>query len=92
MNNRKPIDPALVRCSDAIEEMYQFLDGELPPEAADLVSQHLQACLSCFEAFDFEAELKQVIAGRCVESPPPHLHVQITAMIEQFEAEGIPPH
>ena len=62
-----------IDCSDAIHTMYHFLDGEMTPERRQHIQHHLEECLPCFEAFDFEAELRQLIAHKCREQAPESL-------------------
>jgi len=60
-------------CEEAIHTLYTFLDGELTVERRLEIQRHLEECSPCLEAFDFEAELKIVIARKCRESVPPSL-------------------
>jgi mycothiol system anti-sigma-R factor len=59
-------------CNDTLRELDTFLDGELTAGAKSAISAHLEGCPDCLEAFDFQAELKMVIAERCRrdELPP----------------------
>jgi mycothiol system anti-sigma-R factor len=66
-----------VDCSDAVHTMYHFLDGEIDDERRQHIQRHLEECLPCFEAFDFEAELRQLIAHKCREQAPDHLRARI---------------
>jgi anti-sigma factor (TIGR02949 family) len=52
-------------CNETLRELQLFLDGELPADEHEHVLVHLDECLECFHAFDFQAELKQVIAKKC---------------------------
>jgi mycothiol system anti-sigma-R factor len=61
-------------CRETLEELEQFLDGELPEEQREHVLTHLHECMECFHAFDLQAELKQIIAAKCGnEALPPGL-------------------
>ena len=51
-------------CEAALAEIYTFLDGELTDEKRGLIASHLDGCNPCFEAYDFEAELRAVRGGR----------------------------
>jgi mycothiol system anti-sigma-R factor len=79
-------------CNDAVHTMYHYLDGELTPDKRAEMQRHLEACAPCFEAFDFEAELRQLIARKCRDAAPQSLvmRVQQTLRIE-LEGGGIPP-
>jgi mycothiol system anti-sigma-R factor len=52
-------------CNETLNELYTFLDGELTPSDRQHVQAHLDGCLDCLQAFDFHAELRQVIAEKC---------------------------
>lgn len=77
-------------CTDAVERLYHYLDGELDEARMTVVRQHLEACLPCLEAFDFEAELRAVVARKCRESVPDQLRMRITLALqaEYPAAEG----
>ena len=70
-------------CNDAVHSLYHFLDGELTVEKRIAIQRHLDDCPPCFEAFDFEAELRQVIAQRCREQVPDALRLRIFEAIQQ---------
>ena len=64
-------------CGDAVHQLYLYLDGELTSERRALIQRHLDGCPPCFEAYDFEAELRIVIAQKCREEVPDHLRVRV---------------
>ncbi len=69
-------------CDDAIRELYRFLDGALTIERRTVITAHIEECSHCLEVFDFEAELRQVIAMRCREEVPEALRRRILEVIE----------
>ena len=75
-------------CEEALHELYHFLDGELTDERRMLITSHLDGCTTCLGAFDFETELRHVVAERCRDSVPAELRLRIAALIEheRFEA------
>ncbi len=58
-------------CQDMVARLYHFLDGELTDTRRATMQHHLDACPSCFSAFDFEAELRIVVQKR-VHTHVPH--------------------
>ncbi len=64
-------------CREALGELYEFLDGELTEVRRLEIQTHLQACLPCWEAFDFEAELKIFVGKRCRETAPESLKERV---------------
>ena len=59
-------------CNDTLREMEAFLDDELSDDVVTSLRAHLGGCHDCLQAFDFQAELKAVIAEKCRrdEMPP----------------------
>ena len=74
-------------CEEALHELYHFLDGELTDERRALISTHIEQCSTCLGAYDFEAELRVVVAQRCRDSVPESLRLRIAQAIsiERFE-------
>jgi mycothiol system anti-sigma-R factor len=72
-------------CREALHELYQFVDGELTDDTRAQIQEHLEGCPPCYEAFDFEAELKAHIANRCRERVPDELRDRIADAIAQRE-------
>lgn len=68
-------------CRETIHQLYHFLDGELTGERRRQIELHLDDCIPCLEAFDFEAELRHVVASRCREELPRGLRERIAAAI-----------
>lgn len=73
-------------CQDALHTLYDYLDGELTTERRAAIQRHLSECSPCLHAFDFEAELKVVIARSCRDQVPDHLRSKIAKAIA--EASG----
>ena len=74
-------------CDDILRELYTFVDGELTVERRARIKAHLAECLPCFEASDFEAELRIVIAQRCRDAVPLELRDRIADALDH-EAGG----
>ena len=73
-------------CSDALHELYHFLDGEMTAEKRSAVQHHLEQCPPCYEAYDFEAELKAVVHAKCQEQVPESLRMRIADAIGHSSA------
>jgi len=70
-------------CNETLRELDTFLDDELDAPARTTIRAHLEDCPDCLQAFDFQAELKQVIAEKCRrEELPPSLLAKIQACFE----------
>ena len=86
-SQRADADPG--DCNEALRTLYSFLDGELTPERRAAIQHHLDECSPCLEAFDFEAELKIVVARCCRDEVPDHLRQRIAdALAHASEPPG----
>jgi mycothiol system anti-sigma-R factor len=74
-----------------IRELDLFLDDELSAQARTAIRGHLDGCTSCLQAFDFHAELKQVVARKCHnDEMPPDLLSRIELCFNvDFDGDGI---
>lgn len=81
-----------IDCSEVVRDLYFFLDGEVTDLMRQRIRIHLDDCSPCLEAFDFEAELRQLISKRCREEPPPEFRARITTVLQtEFPSFGIRP-
>jgi mycothiol system anti-sigma-R factor len=69
-------------CEEAVHVLYHYLDGELTEERRATIQAHLESCPPCFEGFEFEFELRAVIAKKCREQVPDDLRERIAAAID----------
>lgn len=69
-------------CKETVHRLYHYLDGELTDERRQYIVRHLDDCSPCLDAFDFEAELRKLIASRCKDQVPDRLRAQIAAAID----------
>ncbi len=86
MPYRGPVDR---ECKDIITTLYEFLDGELTDDKRVKVRHHLDRCGSCLEAYEFEAELREVVASKSRERIPVHLLLRLQQIIEEERSKEI---
>jgi mycothiol system anti-sigma-R factor len=78
-----------VDCNETIERLYHYLDGALTDERRSEIKQHLDECAPCLGAFDFEVELRHVIANRCKDHVPDALRQRVhDALLEEERREA----
>jgi mycothiol system anti-sigma-R factor len=68
-------------CESALKTLYSFLDGELTPERRRAIQRHLDECSPCLQAFDFEAELKVLVARCCRDQVPESLRIKVAEVL-----------
>lgn len=76
-------------CEAALAEVYTYLDHELSEVEHERVLAHLETCGPCFEAFDFEAEFRMVVASKALSDDfPEGLRMRIMERIVQIRIES----
>lgn len=76
-------------CEAALAEVYSYLDHELTDVEHERVLAHLETCSPCFEAFDFEAEFRMVVASKALSDDfPEGLRMRIMERIVQIRIES----
>ena len=76
--NPSPDDPQSLDCDEAIERVYEYLDGELTPEVELAIQQHLAACAKCEPRFEHERLFLELLAERArLERAPPELRRRV---------------
>lgn len=76
-------------CADAVRDLYLFLDAELDEGRMVQIRAHLEQCSPCFEAFDFEAELRIVVSTRAARSEmPEEFRARLLTMLESIGSSG----
>ena len=72
-------------CRESVDLLYHYLDGELAEEHRITIRRHLIDCPPCYSAFEFETELRVVIAHKAKEQVPDHLRQRVFDAISQLE-------
>jgi mycothiol system anti-sigma-R factor len=82
---------ASANCNETLRELDLFLDDELSRAARTTIRQHLDGCPDCLGAFDFHAELKQVVSAKCQnDEMPPDLLSRIEQCFDtDFDGDGV---
>ncbi len=68
-------------CEDALHRLYHYLDEELNDDVRAKIAKHLVDCPPCGDAFNFEVELRRLIASKCREQAPEGLRRRIADAI-----------
>jgi anti-sigma factor (TIGR02949 family) len=65
-------DPPDLDCDEALERVYEFLDGELTEDVEGAIRRHLAACGRCLPRFEHERVFLEFIGQRAklAQAPP----------------------
>jgi mycothiol system anti-sigma-R factor len=79
--------PEAQDCSDVLEALYLFIDGEIDSANASLIRHHLDDCAPCLKAYDLDVIVKALIARSCAEKAPPPLRDRVLMSIRQVQVQ-----
>ena len=57
-------DQDMISCQDAVERVYEYLDGELDPSWNEQVREHIEVCKKCYPYFNFERIFLDYVRSR----------------------------
>ncbi|MEW6153996.1 MAG: zf-HC2 domain-containing protein [Actinomycetota bacterium] len=75
----------MISCSEAVRQLWEFLENELPESDRAKVDEHLGACLRCCGEAEFAGELREFIAERGKdESLPPEVRTALLSTLDSI--------
>lgn len=80
-------DDQHVDCSDVIEAVYLYLDGELAADSLEHIRAHLDECSPCLREYGIEREVKLLIARSCAEVAPESLRHSVVERVRVVRTE-----
>ncbi len=60
----------MISCQEALERVYEYLDGELDASGRGRVREHITVCQECYPFFDFERLFLDFIREKGFRSEP----------------------
>ena len=61
----------MVTCREVMEQLWDYLDRELPPERMQAFADHLAACARCYPQYQFEFAFLGALARQRRRLPGP---------------------
>jgi mycothiol system anti-sigma-R factor len=73
-----------IDCQTALEQLYEYLDGELAPTVARAVHHHLELCASCYPEVKLTSEFREALQRAADGQPccPEGLRERIALLIQ----------
>jgi mycothiol system anti-sigma-R factor len=78
----------VITCAEAVRQLWQYLDGELPPESRAAVEEHLSFCRQCCGEAEFAAELRSFLAREAAEEMPDDVRTRLHATLDELDGGG----
>ena len=71
-------------CRQALERVYEYLDGELPAADAALIKQHFERCQACYPVLKYCKSFQEAVerASSCQCCAPDDLKAKIKELLK----------
>jgi mycothiol system anti-sigma-R factor len=80
--------PHEVPCSEVLNQVYWYLDGEISEIDCESIRKHLDECGPCLREFGLEEAVKRLVAKHCGCDPAPaDLRDKVLVRIRQVQVE-----
>jgi anti-sigma factor (TIGR02949 family) len=77
-------DTKAIPCSEAVRQLWDYLDHAIPPEDQGKVEKHLSFCRSCCGELEFAKEMRAFLATSTPEEIPPHVKERLERFVERL--------
>lgn len=77
-------------CEDAMESVFEYLDGELPPDHSERVRRHIAMCKRCYPYFNFEQAFLDYLHDHGVRPTRcDRLEQRLRTLLEEVDTEDV---
>ncbi|MDQ1643683.1 MAG: hypothetical protein QOJ90_3034 [Actinomycetota bacterium] len=80
-------NPHDVPCSEVLDRVYEYLDGELNKERVHEIKHHLEECAPCLREFGLEEAVKSIVKRSCSDPAPAELRAKVMQRISIVRTE-----
>ncbi|MCW2501603.1 MAG: rsrA [Frankiales bacterium] len=80
-------EPHETPCSEVLEKVYLYLDGEADSHDREHIRIHLDECAPCLRKYGLEQAVKALVARSCAETAPVDLRDRVLLKIQQVRIE-----
>jgi anti-sigma factor (TIGR02949 family) len=74
----------MIPCSQAVGQLWDYLDNAIAPEDHEKVERHLSFCRKCCGELEFAKELREFLASRGAEEIPPHVKARLERFVKEI--------
>ena len=75
----------MIACREAVQKLWDYLDGELPEGDRAQVEHHLDLCRRCCGELDFAHELRAFLGRHAAEELPDEVRTRLTSTLDELE-------
>ncbi|MGZ4591027.1 MAG: mycothiol system anti-sigma-R factor [Actinomycetes bacterium] len=80
-------NPHETPCSEVLDKVYEYIDGEIDGVRAHEIKHHLDECGPCLREFGLEEAVKSLVKRSCHDQAPAELRAKVLGRIEAVRVE-----
>jgi mycothiol system anti-sigma-R factor len=77
----------MITCAEAVKQLWEYLDGELPEQDRAAIEEHLGFCRRCCGEVEFAHELRGFLGRGAAEEIPAEVRARLIATLDELEAQ-----
>jgi mycothiol system anti-sigma-R factor len=75
-------------CAEVIQQVWLYLDAEMPDDDCSEIRAHLEECSPCLREYGLEQDFKALVARKCgCEEAPGELRTRLVAKLREVRLE-----
>ena len=74
----------VIPCSEAVRQLWDYLDQMLSPEDQARVQEHLAFCRKCCGELEFAKELRTFLASTEIDQIPPDVKARLQRFVDEL--------
>ena len=75
-------EPRAIPCSEAVRQLWDYLDHAIAPEDQEKVEKHLSFCRKCCGELEFAKEMRAFLATSSAEQIPSDVKKRLERFVE----------
>ena len=75
---------AAIPCSDAVRQLWDYLDHSIAPEDQEKVEHHLSFCRRCCGELEFAEEIRSFLSSGSSEEIPAEVKQRLERFVEEL--------
>lgn len=78
----------MISCSEAVRQLWEYLDHDLDADDRDRVKDHLRLCRQCCGEAEFTAALRDLLHTAAGPQLPEDVEAHLTGFLDRLEQEA----
>jgi len=74
----------MISCSDAVRQLWEYLDGTVGEVDREALEEHLSRCRRCCAELEFAEEMRRFLAGSARDEIPDDVLARFDATLEEL--------